>query len=92
MNENTRKYYIAKGEEFEKASEYESALNSYLEAFSVVSKSDDDVEEYFAPGFIEDRIAFLAYRLGKYRIALTYGAKAYRANPNDERLKSNLPS
>lgn len=91
MNENTRKYYIAKGEEYERASEYEKALASYLEAFSVVEATDDDDKEYFAPGFIEDKIAFLAYRLGDYRTALTYGGKAYRANPADDRLKNNLP-
>ena len=63
MNENTRKYYIAQGEEFEKASEYEKALSSYLEAFSVKEMTDDDEKDFFAPGFIEDKIAFLAYRL-----------------------------
>lgn len=91
MSENTRKYYISQGENYEKASEYEKALASYLEAFSVVEITDDDDKELFEPGFIEDKIAFLAYRLGEYRIALTYGAKAYRVNPDDTRLKNNLP-
>ena len=91
MNENTRKYYISQGEEFEKASEYEQALASYLEAFSVKEISEEDNKELFNPGFIEDKIAFLAYRLGDFRTAVTYGAKAYRANPSDNRLKNNLP-
>lgn len=91
MSENTRKYYISQGEEFEKASEYEKALASYLEAFSIVEITDNDDKEFFEPGFIEDKIAFLAYKLGEYRTALTYGAKAYRANPDDTRLKNNLP-
>ena len=91
MSENTRKYYISQGEEFEKVSEYEKALASYLEAFSIVEITDNDNKEFFEPGFIEDKIAFLAYKLGEYRTALTYGAKAYRANPDDARLKNNLP-
>ena len=91
MNENTRKYYIAKGEEFEKASNYEDALSSYMEAFSVKECAEEDNPDFFKPGFIEDRIAFLAYRLGKFRIALTFGARAYRADESDERLKNNLP-
>ena len=91
MNENTRKYYITQGEEFEKASNYEDALSSYLEAFSVKECVDDDNPDYFKPGFLEDRIAFLAYCIGEYRIALTFGAKAYRADPDDQRIKNNLP-
>lgn len=91
MSENTRKYYISQGEEFEKASEYEKALASYLEAFSIVEITEDDNKELFEPGFLEDRIAFLAYRLGEYRTALTFGAKAYRSSPDDVRIKNNLP-
>lgn len=91
MSENTRKYYISQGEEFEKASEYEKALASYLEAFSIVEIAEDDNKELFEPGFLEDRIAFLAYRLGEYRTALTFGAKAYRAAPSDDRIKGNVP-
>lgn len=88
---NTRKFYVAQGDEFEKASEYENALESYLEAFNITECTDDDNAEYFSPGFIEDKIGFLAYRLGDFRTALTFGAKAYRLNPSDDRLRSNLP-
>ena len=88
---NTRKFYVAQGGEFEKASEYENALESYLEAFNITECTDDDNAEYFSPGFIEDKIGFLAYRLGDFRTALTFGAKAYRLNPSDDRLRNNLP-
>lgn len=91
MNENTRKYYITQGEEFERASEYEKALSSYLEAFSVNEITEEDDKELFSPGYLEDKIAFLAYRLGNYRTALTYGAKAYRSNPSDDRMRNNIP-
>ena len=91
MSENTRKYYIAQGEEFEKESEYEKALASYLEAFNIKECTSEDEPDYFAPAFIEDKIGFLAYRLGDYRKALTYGGMAYRLNPSDQRLKNNLP-
>ena len=91
MSENTRKYYITKGEEFEKAFKYVDALNSYLEAFDIKECSNEDEPDYFAPSFIEDKIAFLAYRLGDYRKALTFGGMAYRLNPSDTRLKNNLP-
>lgn len=90
MNENTRKHYIAQGGEFEKVSEYEKALASYLEAFSIKECSKDDEKDFFKPGFIEDKIAFLAYCLGDYRTSVTFGGKAYRAAPEDQRIKNNL--
>lgn len=91
MSENTRKYYISQGENYEKASEYEKVLASYLEAFSVKECSEEDNPDFFKPGFLEDKIAFFAYCLGEYRIALTYGGRAYRANPSDQRIKNNIP-
>lgn len=89
MNENTRKYYFTQGENFEKASEYEKALSSYLEAFSVKEKTDEDDDWLFAPGFLEDIIALLAYKLGKFSIATSFGTKAHIANRADSRLATN---
>ena len=91
MSENTRKFYVTQGEEFEKASDYKNALNSYLEAFNIKECTSEDDSDLFAPAFIEDRIGFLAYKMGDYRKALTYGGMAYRLNPSDQRLKNNLP-
>lgn len=91
MSENTRKFYISEGENFEKEHEYEKALECYLSAFSIKECAENDDFELFKPSLIEDKIAFLAYRLGDYRKALTYGAMAYRLNPNDTRLRNNLP-
>lgn len=88
---STRKFYVTQGEELERASEYGEALKSYLEAFNITECSVDDEPSFFSPGFIEDKIGFLAYRLGDFRTALTFGAKAYRLNPSEQRLKNNLP-
>lgn len=90
MNETTRTYYINKAEEFEKASNYKDALSSYMEAFSIKECLEGDNPDFFEPGFIEDKIAFLSYRLGDFRKAVTFGGKAYRANEKDERIKSNV--
>lgn len=91
MSENTRKYYIAEGEGFEKTEDYEKALQSYLNAYFIKDCLEDDNTEFFKPGYIEDKIGFLAYRIGDFRKALTFGAKAYRADPTDKRLKNNIP-
>ena len=91
MNKTTRKFYIEQGEIQEKASKYNDALASYLEAFSINGCSEEDDAKFFEPGYVEDKIAYLAYRIGEYRIALTYGTKAARANPSEQRLQNNLP-
>lgn len=89
MSEHTRKYYIAEGEKFEKASDYKSAIASYKEAFSIKEMTEDDEKRYFEPGYIEDRIALLAYLTGDYVTAVDFGNKAYLANPKDGRMKTN---
>ena len=91
MSETTRKYYITRGGEFEKEKEYEQALDCYKKAYEIKDCSPEDNPDFFEAGYIEDKIAFLSYRLGEFRAALTFGAKAYRANPQDQRLKNNIP-
>ena len=91
MSETTRKFYVTEGEGFEKSQDYEKALQSYLNAYSIKECLENDNTEFFKPGYIEDKIGFLAYRIGDFRKALTFGAKAYRAAPEDKRLKNNLP-
>lgn len=90
MNEITRKYYITQGENHEKASEYKDALASYKEAFSIKEYSKDDDQELFVPGFLEDKIAFLAYRIGEFKTALDFGIKAKEADESDQRLSNNV--
>lgn len=89
MSEHTRKFYIAEGEKFEKASNYKSAIASYKEAFSIKEMTEDDNKDYFAPGYVEDKIALLAYRTGDFATAVSFGTKAHLANPEDSRMASN---
>lgn len=89
MSEHTRKFYIAEGEKFEKASDYKSAIASYKEAFSIKEMTEDDNPDFFAPGYIEDKIALLAYRSGNFVDAVSFGTKAHLANPEDKRMLNN---
>ena len=90
MSETTRKYYIDKAIEFEKASNYKDALASYLEAFSVKEMTEDDKPEYFEPGYLEDIISLLAYRIGEFATAVSFGTRARIAtNRQDKRINSN---
>lgn len=77
----TKQDYMDQGEKLEKESKYKEALDSYIKACEAFP---DDEE-------LEDKAAFLAYRLGLYPIAVEYGTKAVEHNPSsDKRLSDNL--
>lgn len=90
MSETTRKYYIDKAKKYEKASDYKNALASYMEAFSITEMSDDDNPDYFSPGYLEDTISLMAYRMGDFATATSFGTRARIATERkDNRINSN---